>query len=87
MLKPPYTQYSRIYTYHIDGTGLPALDDPDFIGSWVEDDKTILVFHKQKTDLVEKLCEQHNCLLFYQADIDYNDWEMGQEVIPFSIGP
>ena len=87
MLKPPYTRYSRIYTYHIDGTGLPALDDPDFIGSWIEDDKTILVFHKPKTDLVEKLCKQHNCLLFYQADIDYNDWEMGQEVIPFSIGP
>ena len=87
MLKPPYSGYSRIYTYHIDGMGIPALDDPDLIGSWVEDDKTILVFHKPKTDLVEKLCQQYGCQLFYQADIDYNDWEMGHEVVPFTIGP
>jgi ribosomal protein L11 methyltransferase len=66
---------------------IPALDDPDLIGAWVEDGKTIIVFHKPKTDLMEKLCRQYGCKLFYQADIDYNDWEMGQEVIPFTIGP
>jgi ribosomal protein L11 methyltransferase len=87
MLRSPYTQYSRIYTYHIDGTDIPALDDPDLIGAWHEDGKTIIIFHKPKPDLVEKLCQQNGCQLFYQADIDYNDWEMGHEVIPFSIGP
>ena len=87
MLKPPYTSYSRIYTYHIDGMDIPDLNDPDLIGAWVEDGKTIIVFHKPKGDLVEKLCRQYGCKLFYQADIDYNDWEMGQEVIPFTIGP
>jgi len=87
MLKHPYTQYSRIFTYHIEGTGLPAINNPDFIGSWVEDDKTILVFHKPKSELVKKLCQQHKCQIFYHADIDYNDWEMGQEVVPFTIGP
>ena len=87
MLKPPYSEYSRIYTYHIDGTGFPDPDDPDLIGAWVEDDKTIIVFHKPKTNLIKKLCQQYNCQLFYQADIDYNDWEMGQDIVPFTIGP
>ena len=76
MLKPPYTSYSRIYTYHIDGMDIPALDDPDLIGAWVEDGKTIIVFHKPKDHLVENLCKQYGCKIFYQADIDYNDWEM-----------
>lgn len=87
MLRPPYSRYSRIYTYHIDGTGLPALDDPDLIGGWIEDGKIILVFHKPKDNMVAELCKQYHCQVFYQADIDYNDWEMGHEVIPFSIGP
>jgi len=87
MLKPPYSRYSRIYTYHIDSTGLPVLDDPDLIGAWDEDGKTILVFHKPKDNMVAELCKQYHCQLFYQADIDYNDWEMGHEVVPFSIGP
>ena len=86
MLKPPYSRYSRIYTYHIDGTGFPTLDDPDLIGAWVEDGKTILIFHKPKDNLIKKLCQQYGCQLFYQADIDYDDWEMGHEVVPFSIG-
>jgi len=87
MLRSPYTAYSRIYTYHIDGTGIPAVEDPDLIGSWVEDNKTILIFHKSKTGLVEELCRRYNCSLFYQADIDYKDWEMGLDVVPFSVGP
>jgi ribosomal protein L11 methyltransferase len=86
MLKPPYTKYSRLYTYHIEGPGFPAIEDPDLIGNWVEDGKTTLVFHKPKVELLESLCRQHNCRIFYQADLDYNDWEMGQEVIPFTVG-
>ena len=87
MLKPPYSKYSRLYTYHIDGTGLPTLDDPDLIGTWDEDGKTILVFHKPKNNMIAEVCKKYHCQLFYQADIDYNDWEMGHEVVPFSIGP
>lgn len=86
MLRPPYTKYSRIYTYHIDGTGLPAFDDPDLIGTWEEDSKTIIIFHAAKDRLIEDLCSQYSCHLFYQADLDYADWEMGREVAPFSVG-
>ena len=87
MLKPPYTQYSRIYTYHVEGSGLPVLDDPDLIGVWEEDGKTILIFHAPKDDLLAELCRQNSCRLFYQADLDYDDWEMGREVAPFTVGP
>jgi len=87
MLRPPYTAYSRLYTYHIDGIDFPAVEDPDLIGSWVEDNKTILIFHTSKTDMLEELCRRYNCNMFYQADIDYKDWEMGLEVVPFSVGP
>lgn len=86
MLKPPYTKYNRIYTYHVDGTGLSTLDDPDLIGSWEEDSKTILIFHSSKDQLVAELCRRNSCQLFYQADLDYADWEMGREVEPFTVG-
>jgi ribosomal protein L11 methyltransferase len=86
MLKPPHTKYSRIYTYHIDGTGFPSIDDPDLIGIWEEDSKTILIFHTGKHHLVEKLCQQNSLRLFYQADLAYEDWEMGREVEPFTVG-
>ena len=85
MLKPPHKQYSRIHTYHLEGTGIPAIDDPDLIGMWEEDGKTILVFHKAKDELVKRLCSRSPCSLFYQADLDYKDWEMGREVVPFTV--
>ena len=87
MLRAPHTRYNRIYTYHVDTTGFPAISDPDLIGVWVEDDKTVFIFHAPKDALVQELCRQHNGRLFYQADLDYTDWEMGRDVIPFSIGP
>jgi len=87
MLRPPHTRYSRIYTYHIEGGGIPPIDDPDLIGSWEEDGKTILIFHTSKDNLVEKICRQTSCQLFYQAYLDYKDWEMGREIIPFTVGP
>jgi len=87
MLNPPYTSYSRIYTYHLDGCSFPAIDDPDLIGVWAEDGKTILIFHRPKDRLVAELCQQNSCRLFYQADLDYDDWEMGREVAPFRVGP
>jgi ribosomal protein L11 methyltransferase len=87
MLKPPYTHYSRIFTYHIDRHQLPEVTDPDLIGTWVEDSKTIFIFHKEKDALVEKFCQEHDCKIFYKADVDYVDWEMGCEVTAFAVGP
>ncbi len=87
MLRSPHTRYSRIYTYHLDRTGFSTVDDPDLIGVWEEDGKTVLLFHAPKDQLVAELCRRNSCRLFYQADIDYNDWEMGREVVPFTVGP
>ena len=87
MLKPPYTRYSRIYTYHLDCSGFTAIDDPDLIGMWEEDGTTILIFHKPKDHQVAEICRQNSCRLFYQADLDYDDWEMGREIAPFRVGP
>jgi ribosomal protein L11 methyltransferase len=87
MLRPPHTRYSRIYSYHLDTTGFSAFDHPDLIGVWEEDGKTILLFHRSMDHLVAQLCRQYSCRLFYQADLDYQDWEMGREVVPFAVGP
>jgi ribosomal protein L11 methyltransferase len=87
MLKPPYTRYARIYTYHLEGSCFITPDDPDLIGMWQEDGKTILIFHRPKDQQVAELCRQKGCELFYQADLDYDDWEMGREVAPFTVGP
>jgi ribosomal protein L11 methyltransferase len=87
MLKPPHIHYSRLYTYHIDGTGLPTPADPDLIGSWEEDGKTVIVFHTARDGLVENLCRHSGLKLFYRAELDYNEWEMGREIVPFTVGP
>jgi ribosomal protein L11 methyltransferase len=86
MLKPPYTHYARIFTYHVDGHELPEIDDTDLIGTWIEDGKTIFIFHKNKDELIERFCHEQGCELFYKADVDYVDWEMGREVTLFSVG-
>ena len=87
MLKPPYTRYSRIFTYHVDGHKLPEVADPDLIGTWIEDGKSIFIFHKEKDALIKRFCQEHGCELFYKADVDYVDWEMGREVTSFAVGP
>jgi ribosomal protein L11 methyltransferase len=87
MLKPPYTHYTRIFTYHVDRHQLPEVVDPDLIGTWVEDDKTIFIFHKEKDRQMENFCQKNDCEIFYKADVDYIDWEMGREVTPFAVGP
>jgi len=87
MLKPPYTHYTRIFTYHVDGHGLPDVTDPDLIGTWIEDGRTIFIFHKEKDTLMERFCQEHGCELFYKADVDYVDWEMGREVTSFAVDP
>jgi ribosomal protein L11 methyltransferase len=85
MLRPPYTHYNRLYTYHLDLKDIPAIDDPDLIGTWIEDDTAILFFHRPKERLVQKLCEASGATIIYEADLDYTDWEAGREISTFTL--
>jgi len=86
MLRPPYTRYQRLYTYHLDLHDLPAIEDPDLIGTWIEDGTAILFFHRPKERLIEELCAMSGARLIYEADLDYADWEAGREIGPFTVG-
>ena len=85
MLHPPYTRYDRLYTYHLDLKDIPAVDDPDLIGIWIEDETAILFFHRPKERLVKNLCETSGAKLIYEADLDYTDWEAGREIGTFTV--
>lgn len=85
MLRPPYTKYDRLYTYHLDLPFLPELKDPDLIGGWVEDKTAVFFFHKPKERLINKLCKKNDGSIIYQADLSYTDWESGQEISSFSV--
>ncbi len=86
MLKSPYTEYNRLFVYHLDMTHIPEVDDPDLIGIWIEDNTAILFFHENKDALVARICQDNNCKLIYQADLDYEDWEAGHQVSNFTAG-
>lgn len=86
MLRPPYTRYQRLYTYHLDLGDLPAINDPDLIGTWLEDETAILFFHRPKERLIKGLCETTGAKLIYEADLAYTDWEAGREITPFTVG-
>ncbi len=85
MLRPPYQRYQRLYVYHLDSVTLPTFDDPDLIGVWLEDGNPILFFHQAKDELIARLCAAHNGKVIYQADLDYADWEAGQDITTFSV--
>jgi len=85
MLKPPYQRYRRLYTYHLDRPGIEVPQDPDLIGGWEEDDTTILFFHRPKERLVQELCRESGSRLIYAADLDYQEWEAGREITPFTV--
>ncbi|MBU0482569.1 MAG: 50S ribosomal protein L11 methyltransferase [Proteobacteria bacterium] len=85
MLKPPYTRYRHLHVYHLDAATIPAVNDPDLIGIWMEDETPILFFHKAKDALVAELCATSRCNLIYQADLDYSDWEAGQDIATFTL--
>ncbi|MEW6218459.1 MAG: 50S ribosomal protein L11 methyltransferase [Thermodesulfobacteriota bacterium] len=85
MLRPPYERYQRLHISFLDRIGLPAVDDPDLIGVWEEDGHTVLFFHQPKEALVEALCQASGAAVTYRADLDYQDWEAGRPLTPFSV--
>ena len=87
MLKPPYTQYDQLYVYNFDRIDLGIVEDPDLIGTWIEDDTSILFFHKEKQRLVESICKQSGAQIIYEANLNYQDWEAGLDITTFSVPP
>ena len=87
MLKPPYTRYDHLYVYNFNTTDIGDVDDPDLIGTWIEDDTAILFFHREKQELVDSICRRKGVEIIYQADLDYRDWEAGLDITTFSVGP
>ncbi|MDH3328137.1 MAG: 50S ribosomal protein L11 methyltransferase [Desulfobulbaceae bacterium] len=84
MLRPPFTRYDRLYVYYFDRRDLPLITDPDYIGTWIEDDKAILFFHRAKDALIQTVCRSTGAEIIYQADLDYRDWEAGTVIGPFN---
>ncbi len=87
MLKQPYTRYDQLYVYNFDRIDLGIIDDPDLIGTWIEDDTAILFFHKEKKELVEAICRRSGAEIIYDANLDYQDWEAGLDITTFSVPP
>ncbi len=87
MLKPPYTRYDQLYVYNFDRIDLGAVDDPDLIGTWIEDDTAILFFHKEKQALVKTICDRSGAEILYEANLNYQDWEAGLDITTFRVPP
>ncbi|MBU0945597.1 MAG: 50S ribosomal protein L11 methyltransferase [Proteobacteria bacterium] len=87
MLKPPYTRYDQLHVYNFDRTNLGEIDDPDLIGTWIEDNTAILFFHKEKQALVDTICARAEATILYQAQLDYQDWEAGLDITTFTVPP
>ncbi|WP_457574058.1 50S ribosomal protein L11 methyltransferase [Desulfolithobacter sp.] len=83
MLRPPHSTYNRLYVYYFDRKELPPIDDPDLIGTWIEDDNALLFFHSDRRDLVREICGRTGASLIYEAELDYRDWEAGVEITSF----
>jgi len=87
MLKPPYTRYDQLYVYNFDTIDIGQVDDPDLIGTWIEDDTAILFFHKEKETLVKEICRKSGAKIIYEANLNYQDWEAGLDITTFSVPP
>ncbi len=87
MLKPPYTHYDQLFVYNFDRIDLGLIDDPDLIGTWIEDDTAILFFHEEKQKLVESICQRSGAKILYEANLNYQDWEAGLDITTFSVPP
>ena len=84
MLRPPYTKYNRLHVYYLDRRDLPPVNDPDLIGTWIEDETAILFFHHSKDEYISRLCRDTGATIVYQADLGYQDWEAGVAITSFT---
>ena len=82
-----HTHYDQLYVYNFDKIDIGQIDDPDLIGTWIEDDTAILFFHKEKQELIEKICSQSGAKILYEANLNYQDWEAGLDITTFSVPP
>jgi ribosomal protein L11 methyltransferase len=87
MLRPPYTRYDQLFVYNFDRIDLGTIDDPDLIGTWIEDHTAILFFHREKKELVQNICNRSNAKIIYEANLNYQDWEAGLDITTFSVPP
>ncbi len=87
MLKPPYERYDHLWVYNLNTTDIGSINDPDHIGTWIEDDTAFLFFHRQKKDLIATICQELKADIIYQADLNYRDWEVGLDFTPFTVEP
>jgi len=79
---------SLLYIYYIDH-GLPAnldLNDPHFLGNWVEGDFSFLFFNEPASETVTGLLERYSaCTLLDEYTMTYEQWQGGQ-IEPLRIG-
>ncbi|MBX6422478.1 50S ribosomal protein L11 methyltransferase [Thermosulfurimonas sp. F29] len=89
MLRPPYERYEILYLYAFSGThpDLRNFSDPDFIGCWVEEDLTVLFFHREKSGLPEMIERRFGLIFELSARVPYREWGEGRDLSPFSVGP
>lgn len=87
MLRPPHTRYDQLFVYNFDRIDLGTVNDPDLIGTWIEDDTAILFFHSEKKELVARICARSRAKILYEANLNYQDWEAGLDITTFSVPP
>ncbi len=83
MLRKPHTRYHRLHVYYLNRKDVEIADDPDLIGTWIEDDSAIVFFHRSREAYMQELCRRQGAKIIYQADLDYRDWEAGVEITTF----
>ncbi|MCI5150131.1 MAG: hypothetical protein D3916_12205, partial [Candidatus Electrothrix sp. MAN1_4] len=88
MLKTPYTEYKQLHVYYLDQRldqdNLSPITTPDLIGIWIEDETAILFFHQPQEEFIQDLCEKTGASIVYQAVLDYQNWEAGVKITPFT---
>ena len=84
MLRPPYKKYSELHIYNLDTPDI-NIQDNDLIGIWKEGNSVLIFFHKNKDELINKICKNGIKLLFYSS-IPYELWESGKHIKSFKIG-
>ena len=83
MLRSPHTRYHRLHVYYLDRKDIEIAEDPDLIGTWIEDDNAIVFFHRSRDTYMQELCRRQGARIIYQADLAYRDWEAGVEITSF----